>query len=127
MAGMTSTGETYTALARTVVDAAAEGSEVWLSSYRAAALLTAMGIPTSRRAIARWGRQAHVEVTTDDESGAPRYKAVDVIRYAKQQTSAAATAHEDEDTSQAATGDRAERTSELGTIVPAQSGEEGAS
>lgn len=125
MAGMTSTGETYTALARTVVDAAAEGSEVWLSSYRAAALLTAMGIPTSRRAIARWGRQAHVDVKTDEESGAPRYKAVDVIRHAKQLTSAAATAHEDEDTSHDATGDQSERTSELGTIDPAQTGEEG--
>jgi len=83
MAGMTPTGDSYNALARTVVDAAVEGSDAWLSSYRAAALLTAMGIPTTRRAVARWGRQGHVAVTTD-ESGSSRYKATDVVRYAEQ-------------------------------------------
>lgn len=83
LAGMTPSGETYNELARTVVDAAVKGSDAWLSSYRAAALLTAMGIPTTRRAVARWGRQGHVKVTTD-ESGSSRYKATDVVRYAEQ-------------------------------------------
>lgn len=123
MAGMTPSGETYTGLARTVVDAA-QGSEVWLSSYRAAALLKAMGIPTSRRTVARWSRQGHVEVTTDEESGALRYKAADVIRYAKQ---LADTSDSDEDTSGTSddTGDRAKRTSDFVTIDAAQIGEAG--
>lgn len=122
MAGMTPTGETYTALARSVVDAAADGSTAWVSSYRAAALLTAMGIPTTRRAIARWGRQEHIEVTTDEDSGAPRYRAVDVIRYAKQHA-----AHGDESTSPdgAAPSDPAERTSSNVTIDIAQISESG--
>ena len=123
MAGMTPTGETYTALARSVVDAAADGSTAWVSSYRAAALLTAMGIPTTRRAIARWGRQEHIEVTTDEETGAPRYRAADVIRYAKQHA-----AHGDESTSPdggAAPGDPAERTSSNVTIDIAQISESG--
>lgn len=124
MAGMTPSGETYTALARTVVSAAVEGSDVWLSTYRAAALLTAMGIPTSRRTVARWGRQAHVEVKTDDESGALRYNAVDVVRYAKQLADTAASDEDTSDTSDDA-GDQAERTSDFVTINPAQIGEAG--
>lgn len=95
MAGMTPTGDTYNALARTVVDAAVKGSDAWLSSYRAAALLTAMGIPTTRRAVARWGRQGHVAVTTD-ESGSSRYKATDVVRYAEQRALADTPGDDDE-------------------------------
>lgn len=124
MAGMTPTGETYTALARSVVDAAADGSTAWVSSYRAAALLTAMGIPTTRRSIARWGRQSHVEVTTD-ETGAPRYRAADVIRYAKQLADTTASDEDTGDASHDSTDDHDERTSDIVTMNAAQTGEEG--
>lgn len=121
LAGMTPSGDTYNALARSVVNAAATGSNAWLSSYRAAGLLTAMGIPTTRRAVARWGRQGHVEVSTG-ESGALRYKAGDVIRRAEQLARSADTPNDDNGDDEAA-GGPAERTSDSVTIDIAQTSE----